>query len=232
MPCPAFREIKSRIEVLIKEAKAGRIVVERQNLLRGIYRDYLKVLPPVAWQYCPRVDGPHILEIEAFRDFLGPPFEKRGDIAPGYAATFFSDSIDKWVRTQQENIAGILPALEGVKETSETKIQRLELATSVLTCRVCNYSSHSGHALVGWKSICRHLCSSVNCYKNCQKFEVNRHAVAAATSLVSCVGLDPLITTMDDMDQRNDRFMCGSCIPEENGGRRFMRVYTWLECVC
>ena len=214
------------------EVKAERIELERQNLLKGIYRDYLKVRPPAEWQYYPRVDGPHILEIQAFRDFLGPPFEERGDIAPGYAAAFFADSVDKWTRVQQENIAGILPALERVQETAETKIQRLELATSVMTCRVCNYSSHSGHALVGWKSICRHLCSSVNCYKNCQKFEVNRHAVAAATSLVSCVGHNPLTATMDDMDHRDDRFICGNCVPEGNGGRQFKRVYTWLECVC
>jgi hypothetical protein len=101
-----------------------------------------------------------------------------------------------------------------------------------VTCRDCNDASHSGHTLLGWKSICRHLRSSNGRLANCQKYELNQHLVAAATSLISCVGLDPSTATGDDMDRRDDRFMCGNCMPEYHRGCRIMRVYTWMECVC
>jgi len=231
--CVAFRQIKPIIESLVKEVKITRIETERRKLLKGIYQDYLKARPPGEWQYLPEPDTRRILEIEGFKEFLEAPFDERGDIFPGYAVAFFPDFIDNWVKGHQEEIVGILPDLEDAEETFEAKVQRLELATSVVTCRDCNDSSHLGLVLVGWKNICRHLRSTSHGYPdNCQTYEVNHHAVAAAASLVSCVGLDPLTTTMDDMNRRDDRFMCGTCLPEDYRGRRFMRVYTWLECVC
>lgn len=231
--CLAFRQIKPIIEELVKEVKNSRIKTERRKLLKGIYQDYLKARPPGGWQYLPDADTGRILELEGFKEFLETPFDKRGDISPAYAVTFFPDFIDNWVKEHQENIVCILPDLEDAEETFEAKVQRLELATSVVSCRDCNDSSHSGLVLVGWKNICRHLRSTSHGYPdNCQTYEVNHHAVAAAASLVSCVGLDPLTTTVDDMNRRDDRFMCRSCLPEYHRGRRFMRVYTWLECVC
>lgn len=230
--CPAFRMIRPRLELLITAFKIERIETARRKLLKGIYKDYLKSLPPDEWQYLPHVDARYILDIEPFQEFLQAPYDKRGDMAPGYAASLFPESTDKWAKARREEIVSLLPTLEGASETFEVKAQRLELATSVVTCRDCIDISHHGFALVGWKNIRRHQRSAFNGSPDkCRTYVISRSAIAAATALVFCVGLDPLTTTADDMIRRDDRFICGNCLPDTHRGRKFMRVYTWLECV-
>jgi len=225
-----FRKLRPRLESVLSTRRETRIRDARQILLEGIYKDYLKTLPPDDWQYLPQAR--YIKEIEAFKTFLMSPCDGRGDMAPGYAASFFPEFIEQWTRKQQEEMIDVFPKVDGTEETFETKLQRLELATSVVTCTDCKYKGYSGRVLVGWKSICRHRRSIVGGYiEPCATYEVNDNAVAAAASLVSCVGLDPSTATLDDMNTRDDRFMCGNCMPVDYRGVRGLKVYTWIECV-
>ncbi len=190
----------------------------------------MKTLSPDEWQYLPQAR--YAKEVDAFKDFLNAPCQKRGDLIPGQAVAFFPESIAQWTRKQREETIEIFPKVNGVEESLEAKEKRLELVTSVVTCLDCKYKCHSGHALIGWENICRHKRSIVPGYVNpCARYEVHDNAVAAAASLVSCVGLDPSTTTVSDMKGRSDRFMCGNCMPVPYRGLRCLKVYTWLECV-
>lgn len=214
----------------MENRKETRIKGARQSLLEGIYRDFLKTLPPDTWQYLPQAR--YANEVDAFKEFLNAPCDKRGDLIPGQAVTFFPEYISKWTRKQLEETIEVFPKLEGVEESFETKVQRLELVTSVITCSDCKYKCHLGHALIGWKNICRHRRSTIPGYVvPCATYEIYDNCVAAAASLVTCVGLDPSTTTVSDMDARNDRFICGNCLPDYYRGLRCQKVYTWLECV-
>lgn len=226
---PAFRRIKPDLEVLIRGRRGIRIEKARHHLLEGIYHDYLKTLPPEQWQYLPQAQ--YIMHIEGFKDFLDAPPDKRGDMAPGYAVTWLSRFIEEWTKGQQVEIVHILPKGQG-EESFEAKLQRLELATSVVSCTMCKDKHHAGRVLIGWKSICRHRCSMLEgLRKPCVTYEISHTATAAAVSVVACVGLDPSIATADVMDARDDRFMCGDCLPENHRGLHGWKVYTWIECV-
>jgi hypothetical protein len=190
----------------------------------------LKTLHPDKWQYLPQARC--VKEIDAFKDFLNAPCQKRGHLIPGEAVAFFPEFLDQWTQKQREETTKLFPILNGMEESLEARVQRLELVTSVVTCSDCKYKCHSGHALIGWKNICRHKRSIVPGYVDpCVTYGVYDNAVAAAASLVSCVGLDPLTTTVSDMNTRNDRFMCGNCMPSPYRGLRCLKVYTWIECV-
>lgn len=93
--------------------------------------------------------------------------------------------------------------------------------------------NQEGRALLGWKNICRHTRRTTGRNMDpCSKFEINeRVSWAAATSLVLCAGLDPKTMTIQDMDFRNDRFLCGNCIPDTSHGVTGLKAYTWIECV-
>jgi len=221
-----FREIKPSIVVLLKKCQAKRIEDERRRLLLQIYRDYLKARSPNEWPHLPDIDSGNILETKLFKRLLGQPLDESVNIFPGNVVPFFPEFIEEWTKARRETFADILP--KDADETLEARVQRLELVRSVVICKMCADSSSSGRPLVGWKSICRHQHHS----KGFRRYVINQHAVAAATSLVSCVGLDPLTTTADDMNRRDDRFMCGNCSLEVRHGRLSRRVFTWLECVC
>jgi len=226
---PAFRRIKIDLEGRIRDRRAIRIKEARHHLLKGIYHDYLKTLPPEQWHHLPQAQ--YILCIEGFEDFLNAPPDKRGDMAPCHAVTWFPRFIEEWTKDEQKAIVRLLPRKEE-PESFEAKLKRLELATSVLRCTMCKDRHHAGRVLIGWKAICRHRCSMLEgLRKSCVSYEMNYIARLAAISVVSCVGLDPSMATVDDMNARDDRFMCGDCMPENHRGLHGWKVYTWIECV-
>ncbi|CAA7271524.1 unnamed protein product [Cyclocybe aegerita] len=225
----AFRKLRPLVEQIVRTRKENRLKVERQQLIQGIYKDYLKSQNPDSWQYLPQE---HLVrDIDGFSDFLNAPFDKRGDLSPGFAASLFPDFISNWTRTQQEETVGLLPQVGG-EEDILAKLRRLELVTSVFTCNDCKYKYADGRVLLGWNNICRHKRGLVPGHTSpCGSYTLDEDAVAAATALVSCVGLDPSTTTIKQMDERDDRFMCGNCMSETSRGVTGLRVYTWRECI-
>ncbi|KAJ3507272.1 hypothetical protein NLJ89_g6396 [Agrocybe chaxingu] len=202
----AFRELRPQVEQIVRTRKENRLKVERQQLIQGIYKDYLKSQNPDSWQYLPQE---HLVrDIDGFSDFLNAPFDKRGDLSPGFAASLFPDFISYWTKTQQEETVDLLPRV-GDEEDLMAKLRGLS-------------SSHPSSPATTAST--RHT-------SPCGSYTLDEDAVAAATALVSCVGLDPSTTTIKQMDERDDRFMCGNCMSETSRGVTGLRVYTWRECI-
>ena len=146
--------------------------------------------------------------------------------------TVFPSSVITWTQVHRERIAALVKpsSAESLnEEVSEFEMQRLELATSIVMCDDCKNRSIRGLALVGSEDIFRHMCLEANLYNPCQAIRLDEVGCAAATSLVSCLGLDPKTTTIKEMDERDARFLCGNCMSEF--GTTSLYVYTWMECV-
>ena len=215
-----FREIKPGIEVWLKNRQVDRTENERLRLVLQIYRDYLKARSPDEWLHLPDPDDGSVVAWVAtlFKKHLKQPLDECVDISPSNLVPFLPKFIEEWTKECRETFADILT--KDPDETLEARTQRLELVQSVVTCSICD------DPVVGWKSIYRHQRNS-----GCPRYVINHRAVAAATSLVSCIGLDPATITADDMNRRDDRFMCGNCSLAVRHGRLCRRVFTWLECV-
>ena len=191
-------------------------------------------MTPDSWQYHPPLT--FVTTIAGFADFLNAKYDTRGDVDSDYAMKVFPSSVMTWTQAQRERIATLVKPSSAeslVEEAFELKMQRLELATSVVVCNDCKNRSIRGLALVGSENIFRHICLEANPYNPCQAIHLdpNAGACAAATSLVSCLGLDPKTTTFKEMDERDARFLCGNCMSETSRGIRGLKVYTWKECV-
>lgn len=229
----AFREIRPRLEERVISRKIDRLKQERRKLLESLYMDYQQTLEPDSWQYLP--PSTFVTTITGFSDFLNAKYDTRGDVALEYAMTLFPDPITVWTKAQKERIADLVrpsSVKSSDEEALESKMQHLELATSIMRCEDCKFRSTRGLALVGWENILRHICLEVGPqYNSCQAIEVDEGACAAAASLVCCLGLDPKTTTIKDMDERDARFLCGNCISETSRGITGLKVYTWMECV-
>ena len=175
------------------------------------------------------------MTIPGFAEFLYAKYDTRGDVAPSYALTIFPHSVATWTREQKERITALLKPSSTQspdEETFESRVRRLELATSIMKCNDCNFKCTRGLALVGWENIFRHLCLEPSPHCNpCQTIELDESACAAAASLVRCLGLDPKVATIKDMDERDARLLCGNCMPETSRGVTGLKVYTWRECV-
>jgi hypothetical protein len=204
-------------------------------LLEILYTTYQKTLvAPDSWQYHPPLT--FATTIAEFAAFLNAKYDTRGDLDPVYAMTVFPSSVITWTQAQRERIAALVKpsSTESLgEEAFESKMQRLELATSVMRCDDCKDRSTRGFALVGWENIFRHICleAQPHYYNPCQAIRLDEGACAAAASLVSCLGLDPKTTTFKEMDERDARFFCGNCMSETSRGITGLSVYTWMECV-
>ena len=231
----AFREIRPSLEEIVTNRKIERLKHERRVLLESLYTTYQKTLvAPDSWQYHPPLS--FATTIAEFASFLNARYDTRGDLDPIYAMTVFPSSIITWTQAHRERIAALVKpsSTEALAEEAfESKMQRLELATSVMRCDDCKDRSTRGLALVGWENISRHICSEAqpHYYKPCQAIRLDEGACAAATSLVKCLGLDPKTTTFKEMDERDARFFCGNCMSETSRGITGLCVYTWVECV-
>ncbi|KAF8912005.1 hypothetical protein CPB84DRAFT_742614 [Gymnopilus junonius] len=222
----SFRKIRPRLESTVIKRKTSRIKNERQELLQGVYRDYQKTIDPSSWHCLPPITL--VKTIPGFADFLNAPYDKRGDIDPGHAVTLFPDFIADWTKRHQSEILQLLKFDE--QQDVGTRLRKLELATSVVTCIDCRWKSQRGLVLLGWENICRH--KRIEAYGGfCSKFEINEVASVAVNCLLSCVGLDPATTTIDDMNSRDDRFLCGNCPAETSRGIKGLKAYTWIECL-
>ncbi|KAF9526955.1 hypothetical protein CPB83DRAFT_856874 [Crepidotus variabilis] len=232
----AFRLVKPKLEQHVITRKEGRLKQEREKVIENIYTSYLRSQEPDKWQYLPQPRFVKNMDKDCplVKDFLTAPFTHRGDIRPGDVVEFFPAFANSWTKGLQEEILAVFskeqPHIEAL--SFDDQLARLDLATTILTCTDCKYKARNGRVLIGWDNICRHRRSTMPGYlEPCGTYEVNDNAVAAAASLVSCVGLDPSSTTAKEMDERDDRFLCGNCMPEYHHGVNGLKVYSWFECV-
>ena len=190
-------------------------------------------MEPDSWQYHP--PSSFVTTITGFADFLNAKYDNRGNVDPKYAMTLFPSSVVTWTQERKERVAALVKPSSTEspdEEALESKMKRLELATSIMRCDDCKFRSTRGLALVGWENIFRHICTEAMPYfPPCQAIRLDEGACAAAASLVGCLGLDPKTTTIKDMDERDARFLCGNCMSETSRGITGLKVYRWMECV-
>ncbi|PPR04696.1 hypothetical protein CVT26_015020 [Gymnopilus dilepis] len=102
---------------------------------------------------------------------------------------------------------------------------KVSLATAVFSCFSCR--SKAGDILIGWKTICRHM--RVVRISGCTLFRFNPRLSAITAALVTVSGLRYETATVDDMDNKNDRFLCGECRPLRRHRMSSLRSYTWFD---
>lgn len=227
---PAFRLKRMAFEHPVIKRREDRLRQERKTLARKIYQAYQKSLPPNNWQYMPPSEL--VDELPALNAFFNLPLTDRGDLSPGELVPHFPRFVADWTTNMQNAVVATLPSSGSSQETFESKLDKLELATSVFTCRDCDDRSHHGWVRVGWRDICRHAC-----YKPftwglpCTTLEHNDDLSMTALNIVYQLGLDPSTTTWRDMDALDARFICGNCPTETQNRVTGLKVYTWKECV-
>jgi hypothetical protein len=125
--------------------------------------------------------------------------------------------LDAWCISQQGTLASRIPVAPG----------SLELATTVFTCgreHTCTEHFYRPQCcLVGWRAA--GAARGYSCEVSRLRF--SEPASAAASALVSLVGLDPHNATAEQMDGLDQRFVCNDC-PIQHRGREVM---TWRVCV-
>ncbi|KAF7290605.1 hypothetical protein MIND_01300700 [Mycena indigotica] len=152
-----------------------------------------------------------------------------------------------WRQEKRELLASVLPPPSSSQ--CPTGVERLELATSVFTCKgswISNTSVAAGRALIGWDGAGAHLrCQSLQRFWD-HRVHYAEDGAAAVRELVTLVGLDPETTTAREMDticgtgspvsarmlnESEKRFVCAICPLETSKGITGRRAMRWRECV-
>ncbi|KAJ7245912.1 hypothetical protein B0H12DRAFT_1127134 [Mycena haematopus] len=132
--------------------------------------------------------------------------------------------VEAWAKETQTLLVSLLPGTEA------NKADFLDRATSVFRVRITNEGYEQ--TVIGWEEARAHLHwfqgrpepHSVD--DHLVKF--NARGSAAAAELAVLLGMDPATATAADMDNADERFVCGNCQPEYRGGRLAMR---WRDCI-
>ncbi|KAF4614830.1 hypothetical protein D9613_002720 [Agrocybe pediades] len=223
----AYRQIRTKLEEIVTRRKVSRLTAERRSLLEGIFRDYKKAKEPETWQYLP----PSCLasNLEGFSTFLNADFTDRGNVSMECAVSLFPEFVAEWTRDRKLKILRLFAPEP--QDDFDNLFKRLELATSVVTCRECKLRRTEGLAMFGWKQICLHMRTIAPGHENpCINYEIMDSSKLAVSSLIRCVGLDPTTTTAEEMNDRDDRFLCGDCMAFNSNGGSGLKAYTWTEC--
>ena len=131
---------------------------------------------------------------------------------------------------EQLRFANLLPnRLMGATSSEEHRICKVDLAAATFSCVGCHRREDRG-VQIGWKAICLHMRNyGRDARGNCLKYSFNDKVSYYASLIVSLSGLDPCTASVDDMDQRNDRFICGVCRPSRRHRVSFLPTYTWFD---
>ena len=116
--------------------------------------------------------------------------------------------------------------------SEQDQLRKVDLAAATFSCRKCRHNTDAG-IQIGWKAICHHMrnYSRGAPRGHCLEYDFNDKVSLFASSIVSLSGLDPGKTCVDDMDDKNDRFMCGICRPSRKHHISLLRTYTWFDLV-
>src|SRR6266545_5763680 len=95
--------IKPLLETSAQRQWENQIRSDRRCLLEYVYHDYAKTLSPEEWEHLPPPS--RIMEIDTFKQFRDtPPSDKRGDLHPGYIATYFPSFVEGVQKRQHNRI--------------------------------------------------------------------------------------------------------------------------------
>ncbi|PPQ75374.1 hypothetical protein CVT24_013157 [Panaeolus cyanescens] len=224
----AFRKLRPIFEHNVANRKVARLKMERREHLQSIYTNYVKTLAPTEWQSLPPKET--IQDIEGFHEFLDAEYNERGHVTTEYAVSLFPSFIEGWRKRVRDAITSLESSSD--KESTTLRCRDLDLATSILKCEGCRLIHRCGKAIFGWEDVFLHKSTLFAGYSRyCDDLEWSNVGEAAVVALLRCLGLDEKTTTIKELDQRDDRFICGNCMPRNSGNVNGLRVYSWRECV-
>ncbi|KAG2338543.1 hypothetical protein BDR05DRAFT_1004117 [Suillus weaverae] len=115
---------------------------------------------------------------------------------------------------------------QGINAPDETLLQ---LATSIFRCTT------SRTPLITWDKVQYHKCPSRVYYTGMATFactfSISQSGIAAASSLLSLVGLDAKTTTATTMDQLQCYFFCSNCPPKPENRGTYRMAMDWRRSV-
>ncbi|KAF9036649.1 hypothetical protein BJ165DRAFT_1532763 [Panaeolus papilionaceus] len=216
----AFRKVRPIFELNVVGRKITRLKMERQEHIQSIYVNYSKTLNPDEWPSLPPKEA--VDTIEGFKPFLEAEFTERGHVTAEFAVSLFPAFIESWRKAVKEAVVNLAPGQR----------RNLDLATSVLSCGGCKRIHRCGKAIFGWDDVFLHKNTLFSVYTQyCNSLEWSHVGETAVVALLRSIGLDENTTTIQELDQRGDRFLCGNCLPRNSRSVNGLRVYTWRECV-
>jgi hypothetical protein len=217
------------------ERRRQSIIRERRELVSSLYEIYKFSVPIFERAALPR---PHdVQEFGGFMELIEAPTEtavKASDFKN--AVNALPLLITQWAIEQRQVLLSLLPISDGSADHLES---RLELATSVLKCaapRSCTIPILCSEALV-------HTCTispfaSAYGYMACHSRDGSRvfafwpEASDVVQDVASSLGLDPKMTTGDDLDHLGARLLCLICPAKiSKNGKEHRDALTWRSCV-
>lgn len=210
--------------------KRKRLLLERKNVVKLCYTEYSKTLKPEQWTSIMPLH--EVFKDTLFNDFISSKASVIGEISKKDALARFPQLTLEFMDSQVNRLASLLPEGTDHSVASMDCYARLNLATSVFGCRVCQFAHISGAALCGWTNICSHMNhKSPSSFFPHLGLEFNSVGYATSLSLIHSLGLDPGTTTPEQLDLIDARFFCGTCPVLSMRGVRGRKAYTWTECV-
>lgn len=228
-----YRKIKPNLERAVNMKRRKRLVLERKKVVELRYTEYTKTLKPEQWTSI--MPLPEVYKL--FDDFISSKDDVIGEISKKDALARFPRLTLQFMDSEVNRLASLLPKGTDHSVASMDCYARLNLATSVFGCRICQFGHISGVALCGWTDICSHMNqkSREPFFPRLPfphlKLDFNSVGYATSTSLIRSLGLDPGTTTTEQLDLIDARFFCGTCPILSIRGVRGRKAYTWTECM-
>ena len=215
-------------------ARNGRLAVEREQRIEArrkqvssFYQDTKAHIDPVHWRHLPEISD--IQAVSFFADYIRADPEPWGQqhIPVDTGRSALLDFVDKWIREKQAHLREImqqdLPTVTQVSQPEQGDV--LNLATTVFLCGV-----HDFLPCIGWDAVGPHLlCANRPRYgdratANKNDFRFCVRGYQTVIQILDLLNFDPLVTTTQELDQLNARFICNSSTTNAP-------VMTWRECV-
>jgi hypothetical protein len=237
-----YRHHLPALENMVTFARNERLAVERarrmdarRQQVSSFYQDTRAYIDPVHWQHLPEICD--VQEVSFFADYIRAdpePFRERSiPVDAGRSAVLVF--VDKWIREKQAHLREVLEIAQPNVTPSLQPRQGdiLNLATAVFLCRtrVPRYLEPSPcPALIGWDAVGPHICCTERqrythkTLTHKQSFQFCVCGYHTVIQLLNLLNLDPLVTTAQDLDKLNARFIY-------NASTTNVPAMTWRECV-
>ncbi|KAH9478077.1 hypothetical protein JR316_0010314 [Psilocybe cubensis] len=222
------KKLEPTVKGYVRKSMLSRLKSERVEYLSGLYTAYQKTQLPEKWPFFP--PSYLISTSEIFYPFLHSEVPYIGVVELEDVALLFERLARHWEKIHQLQLTGFLRSDGAMHQLND--IKQFDSATLIVSCLECEKRNCKGRVLVGWDTILGHFSgSSLSTYRSsCSTYRYNAPISTFACALLQSVGLDPCMTTVQDMDCRKDRFLCGNCTPTATSrGILSLKVFTWHE---
>ncbi|KDR85928.1 hypothetical protein GALMADRAFT_393643 [Galerina marginata CBS 339.88] len=211
------------------ELERKKLLEQRTDFVKGVYKKYCISYPPATWAYLPPVSA--VIQFSSVLRLVNAPPDEQ--LVEEDVLELLPREVGDWTESIMKQLVSFLPrsSLCAVESTTSRDFNALGLATSVFQCPCSSsrYDSRTGGSLIGWDGAVPHL----SCYAlvpgwGSEKWpHFSQRGHDAAIILVRLLGLDPATTKMWEMDALDRRFVCLVCRPTSVA----RTAYTWQGAV-